>query len=53
MEVTDPDDFAGLYKTVLIDTPVGPYFLRFLEARIPDVGENVSMQEIQTALQEI
>ena len=30
MQVAE-DDFAALYKTVLIDTPVGPYFLRFLE----------------------
>lgn len=28
------DDFAKLYETVLIDTPVGGYFLRFLEAEV-------------------
>ena len=43
MQVPDTDDFAGLYKLVLIDTPVGPYFLRFLEERLPDIGENVDM----------
>ena len=53
MEVVDPEDFAGLYRTVLIDTPVGPYFLRFLEDRMPEQGDNVSMQEIQSALSEI
>ncbi len=31
IKVLDPNDYSGLYQTVLIDTPVGPYFLRFLE----------------------
>jgi V-type H+-transporting ATPase subunit d len=39
IKVIDPDDFAELYKVVLIDTPVGPYFLRFLEANLADIGE--------------
>jgi len=30
-KIVEADDFAYLYKTVLIITPVRPYFLRFLE----------------------
>jgi len=44
--VLDPNDYQGLYQTVLIDTPVGPYFLRFLEEQIGDIGENVTMSDI-------
>lgn len=31
IKVLEGDDYSGLYKDVLIDTPVGPYFMRFLE----------------------
>lgn len=31
MKVLEGDDYTGLYKDVLIDTPVGPYFMKFLE----------------------
>ena len=41
------------HKTVLIDTPVGPYFLRFLEENIAEIGENVTMKDIQATFKEI
>jgi len=53
IKVLDADDYAGLYSTVLIDTPVGPYFMRFLEETIGDIGENVSMADIQATFKEI
>jgi len=31
IKVLDGDDYTGLYRDVLIDTPVGPYFMKFLE----------------------
>lgn len=31
IKVLEGDDYSGLYRDVLIDTPVGPYFMRFLE----------------------
>lgn len=31
IKVLEGDDYSGLYREVLIDTPVGPYFMRFLE----------------------
>jgi V-type H+-transporting ATPase subunit d len=34
IRVLDGDDYTGLYRDVLIDTPVGPYFMRFLEESI-------------------
>ena len=46
IKVVDPDDFGELYKVVRIDTPVGPYFLRFLEANLAEIGENCSMNDI-------
>ena len=31
IKVLEGDDYSGLYRDVLIDTPVGPYFMTFLE----------------------
>ena len=31
IKVLEGDDYSSLYREVLIDTPVGPYFMRFLE----------------------
>lgn len=53
IKVLDPNDYQGLYQTVLIDTPVGPYFLRFLEEQIGDIGENVTMSDIQSTFKEL
>ena len=29
VRVIEGDDYAGLYKEVLIDTPIGPYFMKY------------------------
>ncbi len=42
----DGDDYTGLYRDVLIDTPVGVYFLRFLEETSDGMGENRTMNDI-------
>jgi V-type H+-transporting ATPase subunit d len=38
---------------VLIDTPVGPYFIRFLEDSMEGMGENRSLQDIQQVFKEM
>lgn len=43
IKVLDGDDFTALYRDVLIDTPVGPYFMRFLEESMEGIGENRTM----------
>ncbi len=53
IKVLDPDDYSGLYSTVLIDTPVGPYFLRFLEDVIGEIGSDVSMSDIMATFKEL
>jgi len=39
IKVLEGDDYTGLYRDVLIDTPVGPYFMRFLEDSMEGLGE--------------
>lgn len=34
ISVLEGDDYTGLYKDVLIDTPIGHYFMKFLEAEL-------------------
>mmetsp|Transcript_48385 Transcript_48385/g.67234 ORF Transcript_48385/g.67234 Transcript_48385/m.67234 type:complete len:387 (+) Transcript_48385:42-1202(+) len=36
MKIVDADDYSTLYSTVLIDTPVGPYFMKFLDEYLGD-----------------
>lgn len=38
IKVLEGDDYSGLYRDVLIDTPVGPYFMRFLEEEMVREG---------------
>jgi V-type H+-transporting ATPase subunit d len=45
IRVVEGDDYAGLYKDVLIDTPVGPYFMRFLEQSMESL-DNKSFSDI-------
>jgi V-type H+-transporting ATPase subunit d len=54
-----PKGYADLYQTVLIDTPVGPYFSRFLQessekianaGEIRNVLEEVEMEIIKNSL---
>ena len=30
LKIIEENDYSGLYRDVLIDTPIGPYFMRFL-----------------------
>lgn len=52
MKITDPDDYGTLYSAVLIDTPVGPYFNRFLEDVLGE-NNNISINEIQAIFKDI
>ena len=45
----ESDDFASLYEGVLIDTPISPYFLKFLEHNTRD---SKSLNEIQAFFKE-
>jgi V-type H+-transporting ATPase subunit d len=47
------DDYTGLYRDVLIDTPVGVYFIRFLEESFEGIGENRTMNDIQALFKEM
>lgn len=49
----DGDDYTGLYRDVLIDTPVGVYFIRFLEESFEGIGENRTMNDIQALFREM
>lgn len=46
IKVMEGDDYSGLYRDVLIDTPVGVYFMRFLEESFEGMGENRTMNDI-------
>ncbi len=47
------DDYTGLYRDVLIDTPVGVYFMRFLEESLEGMGENRTMNDIQALFRDM
>lgn len=53
IKVLEGDDYSGLYRDVLIDTPVGPYFMRFLEDEMKKAGESRTMNEVQNIFKEI
>lgn len=53
IKVLEGDDYTGLYRDVLIDTPVGPYFMRFLEDSMEGLSENRTIQEIQALFKEM
>lgn len=42
IKVLEGDDYSALYRDVLIDTPVGTYFMRFIE----EYGEGKDLNEI-------
>lgn len=46
IKVLEGDDYAGLYRDVLIDTPLGPYFMRFIEDACENMGDNRTLNEI-------
>jgi V-type H+-transporting ATPase subunit d len=51
--VLEGDDYTGLYRDVLIDTPVGVYFMRFLEESLEGMGENRTMNDIQALFRDM
>lgn len=53
IKVMEGDDYSGLYRDVLIDTPVGVYFMRFLEESFEGMGENRTMNDIQALFREM
>jgi V-type H+-transporting ATPase subunit d len=46
IKVLEGEDYSGLYRDVLIDTPVGPYFMRFLEDAMGALNENRTMNDV-------
>ncbi len=52
-QVLEGDDYNGLYRDVLIDTPVGVYFMRFLEESLEGMGENRTMNDIQALFRDM
>lgn len=46
LKLLEENDFTGLYKDVLIDTPVGPYFMKFLEESLETLSESRTMNDI-------
>lgn len=53
IKVLDGDDYTGLYRDVLIDTPVGPYFMRFLEDSLAGCADTMTMQDIMNIFKEM
>ena len=51
--VFDKDDYSELYQEVLIDTPVGPYFMRFLESCMHGLSENFTLNDVQNLFKEM
>lgn len=45
-----PRGYAELYETVLVDTPVGPYFQRYLDSRNERVG---AASDVRNILEEV
>mmetsp|Transcript_66327 Transcript_66327/g.92298 ORF Transcript_66327/g.92298 Transcript_66327/m.92298 type:complete len:88 (+) Transcript_66327:328-591(+) len=46
IKVMEGDDYEGLYRDVLIDTPIGPYFMKFLEQRLESLGGSKTMADV-------
>jgi V-type H+-transporting ATPase subunit d len=53
IKVLEGDDYTGLYRDVLIDTPVGPYFMRFLEESMEGLSENRTINDIMNMFKEM
>ena len=54
VKVLEGDDYSALYREVLIDTPVGPYFVRFLEEQMTrDQGDARTMNEVQNIFKDL
>jgi len=53
IKVLEGDDYTSLYRDVLIDTPVGIYFMKFLENAMEGLSENRTMHDIQALFKEM
>lgn len=53
IKVLEGDDYANLYRDVLIDTPIGVYFMKFLDESIENMHENRTMNDIQNLFKEM
>lgn len=42
-----PKGYADLYQTVLVDTPIGPYFSQFLEQQQERLANAAQVQQIR------
>jgi len=52
IKTTDTDDYSALYSNVVIDTPVGPYFMKFIEIVLGPEKESISLAEMQAKFKE-
>ncbi|CAD8057005.1 unnamed protein product [Paramecium primaurelia] len=53
IKVLEGDDYSSLYRDVLIDTPIGVYFMKFLEESIENLHENRTLNDIQNLFREM
>lgn len=54
ISVLEGDDYTGLYRDVLIDTPIGGYFMKFLEAELlSNPGEHRTVNDITQIFKEM
>eukprot|EP01017_Pseudomicrothorax_dubius_P022737 TRINITY_DN2456_c0_g1_i2.p1 TRINITY_DN2456_c0_g1~~TRINITY_DN2456_c0_g1_i2.p1 ORF type:complete len:386 (-),score=119.40 TRINITY_DN2456_c0_g1_i2:120-1277(-) len=53
LRLLEADDYSSLYSSVLIDTPVGPYFMKFLEDVLEALNENITIHDIQSLFKDI
>lgn len=53
IKVLEGDDYSSLYRDVLIDTPIGVYFMKFLDESIENLHENRTFHDIQNLFREM
>jgi len=53
IKVLEGEDYTGLYRDVLIDTPVGVYFMRFLENAMEGLSEARTLNDVQALFKEM
>ena len=53
LKLLEENDYTGLYRDVLIDTPVGPYFMKFLEDSMQSLSESRTMNDILNHFKEM
>jgi len=54
IKTVEDNDYSDLYHTVLIDTPIGPYFMKYLDDLMQSLsGRDRGMSEIQNYFNEV